>query len=109
MQTRALMTYIKRIYFPFILRDPHLYNPVPGSRCALWAYAEPAVAGTTAAQECMGTALLIASLAELPGALGAVSQAVADSGAPIRMRVIGADLLCSVRSRYGSKGLGSRV
>ena len=92
------MTYIKRIYFPFILRDPHLYTPVPGCRCALWAYAEPAVAGTTAAQECMGTALLIASLAELPSALVAVTQAVNDSGAPIRVRDIVDNLLCKMSS-----------
>ena len=79
-----MVTYIKRIYFPFILRDPHLSAPAPGLRCALWAYAEPAVAGTVAATECLGTALLIASLAQLPGALAALSQAVADSGVLMR-------------------------
>ena len=83
-QTRALVTYIKRIYFPFILRNPHLSDPTPGLRCALWAYAEPSVAGTVAATECLGTALLIASLAQLPGALAALSQVVVDSGAQIR-------------------------
>ena len=56
------------------------------------------MAGTTAAQECMGTALLIASLAELPSALVAVTQAVNDSGAPIRVRDIVDNLLCKMSS-----------
>ena len=56
------------------------------------------MAGTTAAQECMGTALLIASLAELPSALVAVTQAVNDSGVPIRVRDIVDNLLCKMSS-----------
>lgn len=80
LQSRALTTYIKRIYFPFMLREPEISAPAAGVQCALWAYDEPATAGTAAAKERLGTAVLIASLAELPAALEAAARTVTDSG-----------------------------
>ena len=38
------MTYIKRTYFPFVLREPQLWSAGGRVNGALWAYADPATA-----------------------------------------------------------------
>ena len=44
-QTRALQTYIKRVYYPFLLRDPEIHAPVDGVLTALWVHTHPTLAG----------------------------------------------------------------
>ena len=44
LQERALVTYVKRVYFPFVLRDPQLRSVDGRVASALWAYADPATA-----------------------------------------------------------------
>ncbi|KAK9805253.1 hypothetical protein WJX72_008860 [[Myrmecia] bisecta] len=79
LQQRALLTYIKRIYYPFTTRDPTLQT-VDGTLCALWAHAPPAVLSAQAATECLSTAVVISALAELPAAVEAALSAVKQSG-----------------------------
>ena len=43
-QERALLTYVKRTYFPFVLREPQLQSSDGRVAGALWAYADPATA-----------------------------------------------------------------
>ena len=43
-QERALLTYIKRMYFPFVLREPQLSSTGGRVSAALWAHADPATA-----------------------------------------------------------------
>ncbi len=38
------MTYVKRTYFPFVLREPQLWSDGARVAGALWAYADPATA-----------------------------------------------------------------
>ena len=41
------MTYLKRTYFPFVLREPQLRSTGGRVASALWAYADPATAVLT--------------------------------------------------------------
>ena len=43
-QERALVTYVKRAYFPFVLREPQLRSAGGRVASAMWAYADPATA-----------------------------------------------------------------
>ncbi|KAL4525084.1 hypothetical protein Ndes2526A_g07171 [Nannochloris sp. 'desiccata'] len=82
---RALITYIKRIYFPFLLHEPALAvapsNAKGGaSLTAVWAYSDAATAGTALARDCLGGAVLINSLADLPAAMKALENARSQTG-----------------------------
>lgn len=43
-QERALLTYIRRVYYPFLLRDPEI-TPVDGMLCAYWVHTHPTLSG----------------------------------------------------------------
>lgn len=43
-QERALLTYIRRVYYPFLLRDPEI-SPVDGMLCAYWVHTHPTLSG----------------------------------------------------------------
>ena len=82
---RALLTYIKRIYFPFLLHEPALETAsvVPGGSTlltAIWAYSDATAAGTPHPKECLGGAVLVPSLAALPAALKNLERARAKTG-----------------------------
>jgi acetyl-CoA carboxylase/biotin carboxylase 1 len=83
---RALITYIKRIYFPFLLHEPALAVALKDSKSggpsltAVWAYSDAATAGTSLARDCLGGAVLINALADLPAALKALDNARAQTG-----------------------------
>lgn len=79
MQSRALVTYLRRIYFPFTLREPEL-RAAGAFSAALWAFEDPVLAGRPAATERLGCALLLPALSDLPPALEALQAAVAESG-----------------------------
>ena len=83
LQQRALVTYIKRIYFPFMVREPEL-GSAGGNLCALWLHSSssaceggPAPSGSVL----LGLALVIPALEHLPAALTAAEDIIAQSGA----------------------------
>jgi acetyl-CoA carboxylase / biotin carboxylase 1 len=78
LQKNALLTYLKRIYYPFMVRDPELHTP-SGIPCIIWVHQHPQVAGTQAARNILGAAVIIDSLDLLPGALAAVEEVVVAS------------------------------
>jgi hypothetical protein len=91
LQGRALTTYIRRSYFPFLAKEPTLQPGGGGSRHALFTYTRPhegtrgrgdrnssGAAGQP--QLRLGAALLVASLADVPAALTSLTAAIQQSG-----------------------------
>lgn len=74
-QKNALLTYLRRIYYPFMVRDPEVHTP-RGIQCIIWVHQHPQVAGTQAARNVLGAAVVIDSLDHLPSALDAVEEVV---------------------------------
>jgi acetyl-CoA carboxylase/biotin carboxylase 1 len=68
LQERALLTYVRRVYYPFLLRDPEL-SAVDGMLCAYWVHTHPTVSGMPQAQSSLSVACLIPALDALPAAL----------------------------------------
>lgn len=81
MQTRALQTYVKRVYYPFLLRDPEIHALEDGTLCALWVHTHPTLAGMPQARNSLSAALVVPALSALPAALGNVEDLIAGSGA----------------------------
>ncbi|EIE18073.1 hypothetical protein COCSUDRAFT_26470 [Coccomyxa subellipsoidea C-169] len=87
LQTRALQTYVKRVYYPFLLRDPEIHV-LEGVLCALWVHTHPTLAGMPHAQTSLSVAVIVPALSGLPAALAAVedtlhsSQANSSGGTP---------------------------
>ncbi len=79
-QTRALQTYVKRVYYPFLLRDPEIHA-LEGVLCALWVHTHPTLAGMPHAQTSLSVAVIVPVLSGLPAALAAVEDVIAGSGA----------------------------
>ncbi len=75
-QTRSLITYIKRTYHPFLLREPKLWGEAAGSTAAgaTWAYDDPQWAGTSRSQPMAGCMVLVAALDKLPAAVAAAAE-----------------------------------
>ena len=73
MQSRALLTYIRRIYYPFLLHDPAIPKDCP-ILAAYWAHTQPLLAGMPQAQNSVSVALVIPALAALPLALQEISK-----------------------------------
>jgi hypothetical protein len=69
------MTYLRRIYYPFMVRDLESHTP-QGVQCLIWVHQHPQVAGTQAARNILGAAVVIESLDQLPAALAAVEEAI---------------------------------
>lgn len=78
-QTRALQTYIKRIFYPFLLRDPEIHV-LDSMLCALWVHTHPTLAGVPHAHTSLSVAVIVPALSALPAALGSVEDVVAGSG-----------------------------
>ena len=78
-QARALQTYLKRIYFPFIVREPELFK-ADGHTGVLFMHA-PAAHQSEDASICLGILLVLPSLIHLPAALEAAEKAVSGLGA----------------------------
>lgn len=76
-QTRALLTYIRRIYYPFLLHEPRDLHSVRGIVCGVWLYMAGGHADGTAL---LGNAVLVPSLAQLPEALAAAHQVTVQAG-----------------------------
>lgn len=97
---RALTTYVRRIYFPFLLHEPFLLpatesrdwssgsttnssdnkSSQPKSDTFVWAYERPDEAGTPLAKERLGAAILIPSLKSISQALEKVRHASKETG-----------------------------
>ena len=78
MQSRALLTYIRRVYYPFLLHDPAIPKESP-VLCAYWAHTQPLLAGMPQAQNSVSVALVIPALAALPAALGELSKQLGEA------------------------------
>ena len=72
-QSRALLTYIRRIYYPFLLHEPAIPKDCP-ILAAYWAHTQPLLAGMPQAQNSVSVALVIPALAALPLALQEISK-----------------------------------
>eukprot|EP00884_Botryococcus_braunii_P014175 jgi/Botrbrau1/22759/Bobra.0132s0090.2 len=75
LRKNALLTYLRRIYYPFMVRDPEVHT-LRGLQCIIWVHQHPQVAGTQAARNVLGAAVVIDSLDLLPAALDAVEEVV---------------------------------
>lgn len=60
-QNRALVTYIQRLYFPYMIRDPKVVSEGQ-LMIAVWSYEDPRWAGTDLHEECRGTMVIANSL-----------------------------------------------
>eukprot|EP00803_Ostreobium_quekettii_P003946 evm.model.scf_1945.1 EVM.evm.TU.scf_1945.1 scf_1945:1899-19188(+) len=78
---RALMTYIKRIYHPHILREPTITTQGDVT-VAVWVYDNPQCSGTSAAHECHGVFVCAQSLSQFPECLALARQALASIQTP---------------------------
>lgn len=79
-QRRALSTYARRLYYPFLLHEPAI-APGPGDALvAAWAYDHAPLASTPLSRECNGGALLVRSLHGLPAALAELERVRAQTG-----------------------------
>ena len=72
------MTYINRIYYPFMVREPEL-GDADGHLWALWVHASSTSSGPSAIM--LGSAIVLPSLEHLPAALAASENDISRSGA----------------------------
>ena len=77
---RAFVTYIRRIYHPFMLHDPEVEIGVSRHMTAVWAYVEAECAYTPHACTCHGGAIVVDCLREVPQALANLDQLRARTG-----------------------------
>lgn len=79
MQTRALQTYVKRVYYPFLLRDPEIHA-LDGVLCVLWVHTHPTMSGSPHAHSSLSVAVVVPALSALPAALATIEDLIAGSG-----------------------------
>lgn len=91
-QKTMLKTYISRIYYPFIVREPDIGNS-NGCDWAVWLYSpyRPDSAGTSVR---LGLALLLPSFDFLPETLNSIEDILYGSGMPAWRSAEGAASLC---------------
>ncbi len=85
-QTRALLTYIKRVYYPFLLSEPELLPAAGDALCVLWVHTHSTAAGSRLPHHVLGAALVLPALDALPAGLAALDDALSASGAARRAR-----------------------
>lgn len=83
LQRRALLTYINRIYYPFMVRDPEL-GSAEGHLWALWVHSLANATPLSSIQ--LGSALVLPSLEHLPDALAATEASISHSGRSLPSR-----------------------
>ena len=79
MQRRAVETYVKRIYHPFMQRQPSWHN-IPSGLLVLWTHHQPSSPTPRPDDPQLGAAVVIPSLQELPEAVPAMLQAISQQG-----------------------------
>lgn len=87
LQSRALSTYVRRVYFPFITKGPELCGGAasaasanPSPLAAAWAHEHPGLDGTPSARVATSAALVLPALDALAAGLRSVEDAVAAAG-----------------------------
>lgn len=85
-QRRALATYVRRLYYPFLLHEPELATVEGGALVAVWAYDDAAVAATPYARECHGGALVVRCLHDIPSTLAELERVRAQTGGYLCLR-----------------------
>lgn len=75
------MTYIKRVYYPFMVREPEL-GSAGGNLCALWLHSLVGAPADPSGSVVLGLAIAMPALENLPAALAAVEDIISQSGTP---------------------------
>lgn len=75
LQYRALVTYVKRVYHPFLMCEPQV-NQAGAMLTATWMFHDPRTAQSDARKQTMGAFLVLPSLRELGRGLALVSAGV---------------------------------
>jgi len=80
--SRALSTYVKRVYHPLLTRGPDLAGGAATGAplTAVWTHEHPGLDGTKAARSGAGAAVAVGGLDALPAALDAAEAALAAAG-----------------------------
>ena len=78
MQQRSLLTYISRIYYPFVVREPEL-GFLDGITWAVWLNSGPHMSSASSSVK-LGVALVLPALRSLPSALESVEDIMWQSG-----------------------------
>jgi len=78
-QRRALLTYIKRIYYPFLQQQPSLHSE-PSGLIMLWTHTQPAISDAGAEPALLAAAVIIPALANLAEAATAIQSIAAQQG-----------------------------
>lgn len=77
LQYRALVTYVKRVYHPFLMCEPQV-NQHGSMLTATWMFHEPRTAQTEARRQTMGAFLVLPSLRDLPKGLHVVGHGLSE-------------------------------
>ena len=86
-QQRSLLTYISRIYYPFMVREPEL-GCLDGITWAVWLNSSPHLSPASTSVK-LGLALVLPSLRSLPTALESVEDIIWQSGALLAAPAVG--------------------
>lgn len=78
-QKRALETYFKRIYHPFMLRLPS-WHQLPCGFIVLWTHSDPRRLASQPDKPLLGVAVVVPSVQELLEALNALPQVTSELG-----------------------------
>jgi len=78
LQQRALLTYIKRVYYPFLVREPELVS-AGGNLCAIWLHSVNSTRSSAPGTVLLGMAVVVPTLADLPAALQAAEELISES------------------------------
>ncbi len=81
LQKRALTTYFRRIYHPFLQRQPSLHT-VSSGMVMIWTHTQPAISDTGKDPAVLAVAVVIPTLADLTEALVAVQDVIVEQGVP---------------------------
>ncbi|GLC69098.1 hypothetical protein PLESTF_000789000 [Pleodorina starrii] len=93
LRRRAALTYVKRLYSPFLLREPAMQAAPDGVQLAVWLYDDPAAANTPAPTQRIGALLLLDRLGALNLGLTALSTAINNLRADVGGAVVGVGML----------------
>ncbi len=78
-QRRALLTYFRRIYYPFLQQQPSLHS-LPSGLIMLWTHTQPAMLDAGAEAAVLAAAVVIPALANLAEAATAIQSIAAQQG-----------------------------
>lgn len=104
LQYRALLTYVKRVYHPFLLREPQV-NTHGSIMTAAWIYDDPRLANTAQARHQVGAFLVLPCMSEIATGLSYVQQAMAALGTESRGGVLHISVCGEWRAGAGGRGL----